>query len=417
MGYKCKSSSSCRTRCCNDCSTSALFTSSSSSSSSCSCSSSSGCSCNSSSSSCCSSSSSCCSSSSSKCSDSCNKCSLDSSLCGSCSTSFCNSNSSCCWNESSCCSSSSSCCCNYPLDPELYVHDDKYMSWKRACGLLEFIEFMTYCKFVSHMVRTKQSANDVAKFNTWKLTQANIDKAQAKKDYDDWHGTISKEDYACWYNYMHFRLRQRRHCSVKCTQYALFKYITSYKSQYTYCIYRRFMMFLMLLRQVGAQLCRRRDLCCLFKKRAKATRCVNMKRQFCEWQSQEHGPEEFHLFLKYYCCDKKAVNQVFFINRVCVRSGCDSFANDCLYFYVKRYISFKLYKKYEKFLAWLAYADSNGYSWKNLKEYCSWKCTYSACIRKKNLKCWRKCFTQCDYNHLMGQFFCFLKITAKGCCC
>lgn len=419
MGYKCKSSSSCRGRKCNDCSTSALFSSSSSSSSSC-CKSSRSCdSCNDSSSSCCTSSSSCCKcSSESECTDTCNQCSLKSSLCGSCSTSFCNSDSACCWNDSTCCTSSSSCCCNYPLDPDLYFRDGKYLEWKRACSLVQFVDYMMYCKFVSQMVRARQPANDVAKYSAWKLTQAQMEKDQAKGDYAEWKNTVSKEDYACWYNYMHFLEQQRRSCASKCTQYALYKYITTYKSQYTYCIYRRFMMYLMLEAKVGAKLCRQRDLCCLFRKKAKATRCLRMKDQFCEWQARgDHGPAEFSAFLRYYCCDRKAVNQVFFINRVCVRAGCDSYSRDCLYFYIKRYMSFKLYKKYQKFLAWLAYANENELSWKDIKAYCEWKCTYSACIRKRNLKRWRTCYSQCDYDELMTKFFCFLKLLARKCCC
>ena len=340
---------------------------------------------------------------------------MGSSVCGSCSENFCQDDSSCYWDN---CSSDcqSSCCCDYPLQKELYSKDGKYLAWKRGASMKEFMEFFLFCRYMTAMLNAGQDIRDVNKWSAWRNAQANLDQKKMKAEYADWKNSISMEDYVYWYNFMHFTALCARSCKTKCTQYALYKYIVKCATKANYCLFKRFAVFQQYEQAKGAKYCQGRAFCKEFKCRAKAARCLDMKKQFLDWQKNgEHGQCEFAAFLRYYKCDRAVVNRLLFINRVCVRGGCQTFANDALYFYVKKYMSFSLYKKYEKFRAWYAYAQENSLDWKSMREYRNWRCTYSACIRKRNLKRWRKCFNDDDYNLLMNNFWCFLKIKAKSC--
>ena len=332
------------------------------------------------------------------------------------SESFCQSNSTCYWDSCGSECNSSSNCCQYALNVDLYANDGKYLSWKRNATMKEFIEFFQFCRYLTAMLRAKQDFSDVNKWTAWRASQPELDQKKMKTEFADWKNSISKEDYAYWYNYMQFLVLCSRACKTKCTQYALYKYITKCATNATYCIFRRFTIYLKLEQAKGAKFCQSRGFCSYFKCQAKAVGCMDMKQQFLDWQKNgDHGQCEFAAFLRYYKCDRSVVNRLLFINRVCVRGGCQSFANDRLYFYVKRYMSFGLYKRYEKFKAWYAYAEENGLSWRSMSDYRNWRCSYSACIRKKNLKRWRKCFNEEDYNMLMSLFWCFLKLKAKSC--
>ena len=298
----------------------------------------------------------------------------------------------------------------------MYSKDGNYLDWKRGASLKDFVEFFQFCRYLTAMVQAKQDFRDVNKWSAWRASQPELDQKKLKMEFADWKNSISKEDYAYWYNYMHFLVLCSRSCKTKCTQYALYKYIVNCATNATYCVFRRFALFQQLEQTKGVKYCQGSGFCKYFKCRAKAVRCMNMKKQFLNWQKHgEHGQCEFAAFLRYYKCDRAVVNRLLFINRVCVRGGCQTFANDRLYFYVKRYMSFSLYKRYEKFLAWYAYAQDNSLDWKSMSAYRDWRCSYSACIRKKNLKRWRKCFNDTDYNMLMNNFWCFLKLKAKHC--
>ena len=176
--------------------------------------------------------------------------------------------------------------------------------------------------------------------------------------------------------------------------------------------------------------------CCEFKKWMKhcADKCEDFLCDYEAWKC-EKSDCDFAVWLKFYKCYKKELRKPLYQNCgnccECSTSAvdstseetddsseedqlfpCHSWVKNSLYFYLKRYISCKLYKAYKRYVLFTrqtAYPD-----------YCDYIDNTDSDefdVSKKELKNWRKCYSEEDYNALFA-FFCWLK-NRKDCdsCC
>lgn len=354
------------------------------------------------------------------------------------------------------------------------MNDHDYMVWRRS-SFPAFLEYRKYCEWSAVSSRHGVNIDDYQAYAQWEQTQGQKLQLSAQSDYEAYaRSAPSAADYAHWLEYRqwcggrHKCKKEKKLCARQskpkyCVAYALYRYYKKHCSKRSYQIYHCFRLFQRWLDErkrvhddyddyqhvvCPCQDCRKKCekkrkgcdkvKCKDFKKWLKCHRkeikCLDFKCDYEHWRC-EKGDEDFCHWLKFYKCYKKQLRKPLYANcddcgsssssSCCSSSSdeglfdCQSWAKDSLYFYLKRYISCKLYCAYKKYVLWtranedapedeqISYCD-----WLDQQDDCDMKCS------KKEWCKWQKCYSEADHDALFA-FFCWLR-DRKGCkkdCC
>ena len=211
-----------------------------------------------------------------------------------------------------------------------------------------------------------------------------------------------------------------KRCDKKCKKgvsYALYKYYGNLKSgcdlyvkqSYGLKVFCQFIMFKKYEEIYGPVYSKKACRC--YKKWLKCQEYCCTKQSYKQWKKECSTKVEYCQWCRFNKCRKVLVNKVLYMTRVKPIIGGETFCRDNLYKYLKEYMNFSTWRRFEVYKLWRDYATENGLDINSCKEYRTWrKNVYDrkTKLTKKHWRCWKIRESQDDYDAL-NAFFLWMK--------